>query len=131
MSNLLVSTSYTTAFRDNLVKGNLEYQTPIRGLALTAEAALGNNGYDHLLFGVRYYFGANKSLRERHRQDDPPGLMHQILYGLGLYGAEFNRKEKAYLQAHPGTGSTGNSGGDYGETTITLNPVLPWPPSNP
>ena len=130
ISNLLVSASYTTAFRDNLVKGNLEYQTPIRGLALTAEAALGDNGYDHLLFGVRYYFGANKSLRERHRQDDPPGLMHQILYGLGLYGAEFNRKENAYLQAHPGTGGSGGSGG-YGVTTITLRNPGPLQPPAP
>ena len=119
VSNLLVSASYTTAFRENMVKGNLEYQTPIRGLAFTAEAALGDNGYDHLLFGVRYYFGANKSLRERQRQDDPPGLMHQILYGLGLYGAEFNRKESAYVLAHQGSGNSGDSGGSYGVVITT------------
>jgi hypothetical protein len=132
ISNLLVSASYTTAFRENMVKGNLEYQTPIRGLALTAEAALGNNGYDHLLFGVRYYFGANKSLRERHRQDDPPGLMHQILYGLGLYGAEFNRKENAYVLAHQGSGGSGDSGGGYGlvDITTSFQPLAPTP-SNP
>lgn len=141
MDNLLASVSYTTAFRDNLVKGDLEYQTPIRGLALTAEAALGSHGYDHLLFGIRYYFGANKSLRTRHREDDPPGLMHQILYGLGLYGAEFNHKENAYLQTHPESGGAGGSGG-YGVvvTTLyspsqlpqqTLFPPTPIDPSNP
>ena len=74
MDNLRAGVSYTTAFGDNLGKVELEYQTPIRGLALTAEASLGNHGYDDLLSGVRYYFGSNKSLRDRQRQDDPPRL---------------------------------------------------------
>ncbi|MDE3066184.1 MAG: hypothetical protein KGJ60_01390 [Verrucomicrobiota bacterium] len=123
IDDLLVSASYMTAFRNNLVEGALEFQTPIRGLALTGEAALGDHGYDHLLFGIRYYFGAKKSLRARHRQDDPPGLMHQILYGLGLYGAEFGRKENAYLSANPGSGSS--EGGGYGVITTTYNPPIP------
>ena len=117
LDNLLVSGSYTTAFNDNLFKGDIEYQTPINGLALTAEAACGNNGYDHVLFGIRYYFGSKKSLIERHRQDDPPGLMPQILHSLGLYGSEFNRKGNAYLLAHPGSGSSGDG---YG---LVLTPI--------
>ena len=121
INNLLVSASFTTAFNDNLGKGNLEYQTPINGLALTTEAALGNHGYDHLLFGIRYYFGGKKSLRERHRQDDPPGLMPQILHGLGLYGAEYNRKGNAYILAHPVSGSSGGSYGDYGSVSIFIS----------
>lgn len=124
INDLLVRATYTTAFHDNLVSGSLEYQTPITGLALTAEAALGNHGYDHLLFGIRYYFGAKKSLRDRHQQDDPPSLMHQILYDLGLYGAEFNHKENAYLQANPGAGSSGDGG--FGVITTTYAPpILP------
>ena len=109
IDNLRVGASFTTAFHDNLAKGEIEYQTPINGLALTGEAALGNNGYDHWLLGVRYYFGGKKSLRDRQRQDDPRGLMPQILHSLGVYGAEFNRKENAYIAAHPS--SSGNSGG--------------------
>lgn len=152
IDNVLISASYTTAFNDNLAKGNFEYQTPINGLALTAEAACGDNGYNHLLFGIRYYFGGKKSLRDRHRQDDPPGLMPQILHGLGLYGAEFNHKENAYILAHPGTGGAGGSGGeggaggsggDYGVISQTYipTPIQPiqqpiqfiplTPPSNP
>ncbi len=134
INNLLVSASYTTAFNNNLGKGNLEYQTPINGLALTAEAALGDNSYDHLLFGIRYYFGGKKSLRDRHRQDDPPGLMHQILHGLGLYGAEFNHKENAYILSHPVSGSSGGSYGDYGcviTTTINYLPPIVLPNPNP
>ena len=83
---------YTSAFGDDLGRAELEYQTPIRGLALTAEAAKGDHGYDHLLFGVRYYFGSKKSLRDRQRQDDPPGFMQQVLQGLGLYGRNTTRR---------------------------------------
>ncbi|MSU57547.1 MAG: hypothetical protein EXS35_05110 [Pedosphaera sp.] len=101
LDDLRLGVSYTSAFHENLVKGEVEYQTPVRGLALTAGVAGGDNGYDHWLFGVRYYFGGQKSLRDRHRQDDPRGLMPQILHGLGVYGAEFNRKANQYLAAHP------------------------------
>ena len=113
IDNLRVGASFTTAFHDNLAKGEIEYQTPINGLALTGEAALGNNGYDHWLLGVRYYFGGKKSLRDRQRQDDPRGLMPQILHSLGVYGAEYNRKENAYIAAHPSS-SGSSSGGSYG-----------------
>jgi hypothetical protein len=115
LENLRVGASFITAFRDSLGKCEIEYQTPISGLALTGEAAWGDNGYDHWLFGVRYYFGGKKSLRDRQRQDDPRSLMPQILHGLGVYGAEFNRKENAYISANPGSGSSG--GGTYGVIT--------------
>ena len=128
LDNLRVGASFTTAFRDNLGKGEIEYQTPIKGLALTGEAAWGSHGYDHWLLGVRYYFGSKKTLRDRQRQDDPRGLMPQILHNLGLYGAEFNRKEIAYIAAHPSASE--NSGGGYygvidysGVTTIALTPT--------
>jgi len=108
IKDLRAGVSYTAAFGDNLGRAELEYQTPIRGLALTAEAAKGDHGYDHLLFGVHYYFGSKKSLSDRQRQDDPPGFMQQVLQGLGLYGAEYNQKGNAYLP------SQGVSSGDYG-----------------
>ena len=117
VDNLRVGVSYLTAFKENLVKGEVEYQTPVRGLALTGEVAKGDHGYDHWLLGVRYYFGAKKSLIERHRQDDPPGLMQQVLQGLGLYGAEYNRNANAYVRDHPGSGSSGDP---YGCTSTTV-----------
>lgn len=131
LENLRVGASFTTAFRDRLGKGEIEYQTPINGLALTGEAAWGNNGYDHWLLGVRYYFGGKKTLRDRQRQDDPRGLMPQILHSLGLYGSEFNRKEIAYLAAHPSLGESGDGG--YGVITIQNFPPPPqnFPPPSP
>jgi hypothetical protein len=138
LDDLRLGVSYVTAFRDNLVKGEAEYQTPIHGLALTGEVAAGDNGYDHWLLGVRYYFGGNKSLRERQRRDDPRSLMPQILHGLGVYGAEFNRKGRTYLAAHPGSGSL-DGGGGYGYSAMqriiggtdglpTGQPPAGWPP---
>lgn len=117
LDDFRLGVSYTTAFQNNLVKGEAEYQTPLRGLALTAEVATGDHGYDHWLFGVRYYFGSNKTLRDRQRRDDPRSLMPQITHGLGVYGAEFNRKGRAYLAAHLGAGSL-NGGGSYGSASM-------------
>lgn len=91
---LRVGACYIAAFDNSLFKGDIEFQTPIAGLALTAEGAIGDHHYDHALFGVRYYFGAKKTLRARHRRLDPRGLMPQILHSLGLYGAEYSRKAR-------------------------------------
>jgi hypothetical protein len=137
LEDLRVGVSYTTVFENNLVKSEVEYQTPVRGLALTGEVAAGDHGYDHWLLGARYYFGGKKSLRDRQRRDDPRSLMPQILHGLGVYGAEFNRKGSAYLSAHPATGNlSGGGGGTYGVVytlvgggyPMPLNPAtgLPW-----
>jgi hypothetical protein len=133
LENLRLGASFTSAFKDYLGQVEAEYQLPLPGLALTAEGALGNHGYDHWLLGVRYYFGGKKSLRDRRRQDDPPSLMPQILDSLGVYGAEFNRKLNAYIAANlnaytaANPGSAGSSdGGDYGVITTTVyNPVNP------
>jgi hypothetical protein len=127
LNDLRVGVAYATAFANNLGRAELEYQTPIRGLALTAEAAIGSHGYDDLLFGVRYYFGGRKSLRDRQRQDDPPGFMHQVLQDLGLYGAEYNQKGNAYLRANGESGSYEISVTDLGYggsptlSSMTLN----------
>jgi hypothetical protein len=124
LENLRVGAAYVNSFHDNLGKIEAEYQTPINGLAITGEAAIGDHGYDDWLIGLRYYFGGKKTLRERQRQDDPPGLMPQILQSLGVYGADFNRKEIAWLNANPNSGNSGG-GGDYGEITIqATNPGI-------
>jgi hypothetical protein len=136
LNDLRLTASYTTAFDNHLAKGEAEYLTPFHGLAVTAEVARGDHGYDHWLIGARWYFGAKKSLRERHRQDDPPSLMPQILQGLGLYGAEFNREMKHWFQENysenAGGGSFGviiSHPGGYGSvdwtSVIPPNPMAP------
>ncbi|HMP81701.1 MAG TPA: hypothetical protein PKA41_03220 [Verrucomicrobiota bacterium] len=134
LDDLRLGASYTTSFDNDLFKADAEYQTPLRGLALTAEVAVGSYDYDHWLLGVRYYFGGNKSLRDRQRQDDPRSLMPQILYALGVYGAEFNDKGKSYVANNP---EWEIHGGGYGVERIrekSGDVVLPpFPPgdSNP
>ena len=59
-----------------------EWQVPSRslpGLALFLDAAKGNKDFDMAIVGVRYYFGGNKSLIQRHRQDDPDNLLGDSL----------------------------------------------------
>lgn len=106
--DLRVGVSFTRAFEGNLGKLEAEFETPLRGLAITAEAAVGSNDYDHWLVGVRFYFGGGQTLRARHRNSDPPSLMPQLLQGLGIYGAEYNRKGAAYVNV---------LGGSYGGVT--------------
>ena len=49
-----------------------EYQTSMPGLTVYANLAMGEDDYEHVYFGLRYYFGAeNKTLIRRHREDDP------------------------------------------------------------
>jgi hypothetical protein len=111
--NLRLGLGYTYAFQNSLGTVQAEYQTPWKGLALTAEYARGENHYDHALFGLRFYFGKNKPLIDRHRQDDPPSLTHRILTGMGLYGAEFKHNARDYLIGSgsevPGTGYGGST----------------------
>ncbi len=53
----------------------LEYQTKWtddrRGVALFGEGRFGKDDYNAVWAGVRLYFGPNKSLIRRHREDDP------------------------------------------------------------
>jgi hypothetical protein len=110
VNNLMIQEAYSRMFDNNLGEIVLEYQTPINRLSCFAEFAKGSNGYDHALFGLRFYFGKHKSLIQRHREDDPPNILRRLLYTIGTYGAEFNRDSQAYTAAHPGTGSSGGYG---------------------
>ncbi len=57
-----------------------QLSTPsLPGLALFLDAAKGSNSFDQTLIGVRYYFGSNKTLIQRHRQDDPDSLLGDSL----------------------------------------------------
>ena len=57
----------------------LVFQVVLAGLALFLDAAKGSNDFDMATVGVRYYFGANKSLIQRHRQDDPDNLLIEAM----------------------------------------------------
>lgn len=60
---------------DTTVDGDLEYRPgyeAIPGLAYFADTSFGDDSYVRAAIGVRFYFGdPGKSLKERHRLDDP------------------------------------------------------------
>jgi hypothetical protein len=56
------------------VTAGVEFQpfmNGLSGLTLFADGAYGNEDYYRALGGVRFYFGQSKSLKARHREDDP------------------------------------------------------------
>lgn len=58
-------------------KGGFEFQpgfAALPGLSVFADAGGGGNDHFFALAGIRYYFGDNKTLIRRHREDDPDGI---------------------------------------------------------
>lgn len=53
------------------VEYQLQQQLLSSGVALFAEGRIGEDDYEGAWAGVRMYFGENKSLMRRHREDDP------------------------------------------------------------
>lgn len=115
--DLKIAAGYTYAFDNHLALGLIEYQTPVPGLSLYADVACGEHGYEHALFGIRFYFGKKKRLKLRHREDDPASMMPGILYNMGTYGSEYNRKGREYHQAR---GQTYNSNYGYSDFVIMV-----------
>ncbi len=59
-----------------------EYQIAT-GLSACIDFATGENHYDHALLGLKYYFGADKKLLQRHREDDPTNrIVKNVQQGL-------------------------------------------------
>lgn len=55
-------------------RGGFEFQpgfAALPGLSIFADAGGGSNSNVYALAGIRYYFGDNKTLIRRHREDDP------------------------------------------------------------
>ena len=74
IDNLMVRLEYQNRFNHNFYIAHVEWQTPKSGVALFADGGVGDCGYAHLLGGIRIYFGGSKSLKDRHRQDDPSNI---------------------------------------------------------
>ena len=84
MDNLMVRFDYTSRLNRIFYDLTVEYQTPVKGLAVYGDVGLGDNDFFQLLGGLRYYFGGNKTLKARHRQDDPPNFLNGVTGGAGL-----------------------------------------------
>ncbi|MDZ4866184.1 MAG: hypothetical protein SGI91_02575 [Alphaproteobacteria bacterium] len=49
------------------------------GLAFRVDGAFGDDDYDSIMGGITYYFGANASLKDRHRRQDPASALVGLL----------------------------------------------------
>ena len=58
------------------------------GLALRAEAVVGEGDYDSVMGGVTYYFGGDSSLKDRHRKQDPDSALFGLFQSIEREKAE-------------------------------------------
>ena len=76
--NLMLELEPKVAANEWLARVGVEYMLHFEsfsGLALFAEGGLGESGYEQYFGGIRLYLGPNKSLKRRHREDDPGCLL--------------------------------------------------------
>ncbi|VAW14308.1 hypothetical protein MNBD_ALPHA09-1276 [hydrothermal vent metagenome] len=71
--DLMVGAGYRHDSAGSYGQAKVEYQVmpEFSGLSLYAEGKWSNDDYDAVFAGLRFYFGAPKSLIRRHREDDP------------------------------------------------------------
>ncbi|MFK8036552.1 MAG: hypothetical protein AB8B94_20670 [Hyphomicrobiales bacterium] len=84
--NLQLSVGHRYISERNALALGVEYQLSqtvfASGVSLFAEARIGEDDYQAAWGGVRFYFGEDKSLMRRHREDDPDFLGDEDLFGL-------------------------------------------------
>ena len=130
--NAVVETRYD-AFRYGL---EVEYETPVEGLALFASAMRGEHGNDAVFGGLRYYFGGESGLKNRHRRSDPPSRLSGLFAGVQSFHADQrNRRSAAAARTTSsesgstmstsnmaGSGTLDSSGSfSFGGSTLTLS----------
>lgn len=102
---------------------NLEYQPELNGHRSVSFFVNGGAGSDESYVataGVRLYFGPEKSLMRRHREDDPLSIVGGSMGGNGgaggllLTGAGGNGGTGAFLGGNGGNGGVGSTGGNGG-----------------
>ena len=147
IDDLSVTVGLESRFDNDSIRLDAEYELPVDGLSLFSRSMIAENDYDHVLFGLRYYFGGNKSLKQRHRHDDPRNVVQDVLFGVGTYGAEYNKRGNEFIskiRANGRSGSFDNFGSfdtygfvasmsdydsfnnyNYAPGTFSFNPVLP------
>lgn len=80
------------------IQYDLEYALPANGVSILASVQNAEDNYEQAYLGLRYYFGSSssrrKTLKERHRWDDPINILHGMLHGVFHRGVQRNRKGK-------------------------------------
>lgn len=97
--DLRLYAGFRHSFAGNQGRGGVEYQLPAStgwgNVALFAEGRVGENEYAAAMAGVRVYFGQQKSLMRRHREDDPEVWTSQHFSDAGqaIAGGKFVEKK--------------------------------------
>ncbi|MDY0268476.1 hypothetical protein [Trichloromonas sp.] len=79
---MLVAGGSLADSEDDRVHLGAEYQM-MGGVSGYVDLAAGENRYDHALAGLRYYFGGDKELMQRHRREAAPNpIITNVLQGL-------------------------------------------------
>jgi len=63
---------YDSTGSNGLAKIEYQIMPEFSGMSLYAEGKWNEDDYDSIFAGVKFYFGAPKTLIRRHREDDPP-----------------------------------------------------------
>ena len=111
LEDLSVLAGVEYRFDNTALRVDAEYAISGCGLSIFAQGLFANDNYEHGIVGLRYYFGSDKNLQERHRQDDPRNMLKDILSGMFTYGAEYNERSKNYQSSIPGTAGSNFTGG--------------------
>jgi hypothetical protein len=90
-------------FEENVTQGRLGAEfmpgfSALPGLAFNVRGVVGDDDYESVMGGITYYFGANDSLKNRHRKQDPDSAL------LGLF--QSIEQERARLESIYGTSLT-------------------------
>ncbi len=83
VDDVMLRLDYTNRFNRNFYDLTVEYQTPVAGLAAFGVVGVGDGDFVQVQGGMRYYLGAKKSLKLRHRQDDPLNPLSGIFQSTG------------------------------------------------
>lgn len=96
VEDLLLNAVVETRYDDFRYGLEVEYETPVAGLALFASAMRGEHGNDAVFGGLRYYFGGDSGLKNRHRRSDPPSRLSGLFAGVQSFHADqLNRRSAA------------------------------------
>ncbi len=110
--------------------GTIEYQPDFaakRVMSFFVDAEAGDSSYYRVTGGVRFYFGADKTLIRRHREDDPPQIPLGTLVPTGVGGPASSSPSSSGL-VNPADG--GSAGGVSGSGTITNSGGTSPPPGS-
>jgi len=109
--DLLVSSGFHQSGGRYFAVGGIEWQPILvpnaRGIALFADGGVGTHDNEFIVAGIRWYFGADKSLERRHREDDPPNTVGSDLFE----NAGFINNSTFNSNGNSGSGGGGSGGG--------------------